>query len=143
MPAGALVTVPVPAPDLATENAYGAGLTVCVSTADVEAVLPASPAYSAVIERAPTGSALLVQAADAPATGTVLHPAITVVPSLNATVPVGVLPVTVAVNVTDRPKVELAGPVSTVVEGPNGVVNGAGAEGALVPVAFCAVTVHK
>ena len=118
-------------------------MTVCVSTADVDGVLPASPAYSAVSERAPTGNALLVQVADALTSVTAVHPAITVVPSLNATVPVGVLPVTVAVKVTDRPKVEVAGPVSTVLDGPIGVVNGAGAEGALVPVAFFAVTVHR
>jgi len=77
-------------------------------TDDVEAALTTSPEYAAVIGCVPTASVAAVQAAvglfPAPVNATALHRI--VAPSLKVTVPVGDVPVTVAVKVTLRPGVE-------------------------------------
>ena len=69
--------------------------------------------------RLPTGSAVVghcaVRMLPAPVRATAVQPLIATPLSVNATVPVGVVPVTVAVNVTDVPTAdgfaELASPV--------------------------------
>ncbi len=95
-----------------------AGLTVKLTGADVEVAKSASPEYTAVRLCVPVGKAVVTSAAVPPLTAT--GEPITVVPDLKVTVPV-LVPVTaeltVAVSVTEAPKVEgLAEVVSTVVE---------------------------
>lgn len=91
----------------------GTPTTVCVKTAEVLASNVASPWYAAVIEWEPTASAE-VDSVAWPALSVAVP--IVVVPSRNATVPVGVpTPVTVAVKVTDCPAVEGFGKELTVV----------------------------
>jgi hypothetical protein len=86
--------------DDASATVLPAMVTVCVRGAEVLAMLLASPPYSAVIECAAALSDDVVKLAVPPLTGSVPS---TVAPSLNVTVPVGELPVTVAVNVTACP----------------------------------------
>ncbi len=93
--------------------------TVCASVDDVDPLWLVSPAYVATMLRLPTGSAAVehwaVRMLPAPVRATAVQPPTATPLSVNATVPVGVVPVTVAVNVTDVPTVdgfaELASPV--------------------------------
>src|SRR6266404_5675800 len=80
-------------------------LTVCVNAAEVLLVKVASPLYTTVIECEPVAREDMVKVAWPPLRALV---ASAVAPSLNVTVPVGVplVPVTVAVNVTDCPNTE-------------------------------------
>jgi hypothetical protein len=80
----------------------------------------------------------------APAGSTIApQPVIVVPPSVKRTVPVGALPATVAVNVTLAPTSDgFAELDSVVIVGAGPIVTDAdGADGALVPTAFVAVTV--
>jgi hypothetical protein len=93
---GVKVTAPPP-PEL---------FTTCDRTAEVLGRKVASPLYTAVIECVPTGRVEVVYLAIPPLSAPVFN---VVVPSLNITVPDGVPAVedfTVAVNVTDWPKIE-------------------------------------
>ena len=92
-----------------TNHPYG--LTICVSVA-LEPLLAASPPYAAPIVCVPAVRLLTVQRAvlvvDLPflASATAAHLLIVLVPSVNATVPVGALPVTLAVKATRAPTVD-------------------------------------
>ena len=85
-------------------------LTTCDSATLVEPLLVASPLYTAVMLCVPTARLLVAQAAvrmlPEPVKATAEHAAIEVAPSLKFTVPVGALPLTVAVKVTLVPKVD-------------------------------------
>ena len=125
-------------------GAMAAMVMVCVSAGEVLAALPALPPYTAVIEWPPTVSTVVVRAALPPlkVTGAPRLAA----PSMNCTVPVGVLPVTVAVKVTDWPTVEGLSEETTVVLDATGAARGVTltvAEAALVPAALVAVTEHR
>src|SRR5258708_33347069 len=76
------------------------GPTVWVRTPDVLGALLRSPAYAAVMEWLPTESVDVVKPATPPTTATAPS---TVDPSLKVTVPVGLMPATVAVKVTACP----------------------------------------
>ena len=113
--------------ELPTVVVVGAGplaaLTPCDSAALVDARLPASPPYTAVMLCVPCVSALVEQVAvrllPAPVTAAVEQPAIETAPSRKFTVPVGLVPLTVAVNVTEAPTVDgLSELPSAVVVGP-------------------------
>jgi hypothetical protein len=102
----------------ATVVAVDALFTVSLDAADVLVLKLLSPPYTAVIEWVPTASRAVVNVAWR-AAFTVPVPRV-VVPSKKVTVPVGVpapgaLAVTVAVNVTARPKTELVGEAAVVV----------------------------
>jgi hypothetical protein len=87
-----------------------AALTPCDSAALVDVRLPASPLYTAVTLWVPCVRALVVHVAvrllPAPVTVAAAQPAIELAPSLKLTVPVGLVPLTVAVNVTAAPTVD-------------------------------------
>ena len=78
-------------------GAIDTGSIVTITAAETLGPLLGSPPYVAVIEWLPTASVLDVNVAAPDATDAV--PSV-VLPSLNVTVPVGLLPLTVAVNVT-------------------------------------------
>ena len=94
--------------------------TVCASDALVEPWWFASPPKVATMPWLPLASALVahcaVGALPPPASATDSHPAIGAPPSANATVPVGPMPVTVAVKVTDAPGAEGLADDATVVD---------------------------
>src|SRR4029078_7371344 len=99
--------------ELTSVVVVGAGpteLTIWDSAALVEAALPASPASAAVMLCVAALSALVLHAAvlllPLPASATALQPLIEFAPSLKLTLPVGLLPAMVAVNVTLVPTVE-------------------------------------
>src|SRR6478752_9715698 len=101
-------------------------LTTCDRAALVEAALPASPAYAAVMLCVAAVSALVLHEAvlllPLPASAMALQPVIELAPSLKLTLPVGLLPTTVAVNVTLAPATDgLAELASVVVVRPTGV----------------------
>jgi hypothetical protein len=81
-------------------EAVGGAWTVCVSSGDVLAVFPASPLYTATTLWLPADSALVVHVAVPPLTLCAPQPEIELPPSSKFTLPVGLAPVTVAVNVT-------------------------------------------
>jgi hypothetical protein len=85
-------------------------LTTCEKIVLVEPLLVASPLYTAVMLWVPTARLLAAQVAvrmlPEPVKATAEHAAIEVAPSLKFTVPVGALPLTVAVKVTLVPKVD-------------------------------------
>lgn len=87
-------------------DADGLSATVWVSGAELLEVLLSSPPYAAVIVRALAGSEPVVQLATPAVSGRLAHPVIDVPPSLKSTVPVGLSPLTVAVNVTECPGAE-------------------------------------
>ena len=78
MPAGTEVTVPVP--DFVTVSAWPPRI-VWLRAEDTLAACVMLPEYAAVIERAPSGKALVVHAAEADTTLTAVQPAIAVDPS--------------------------------------------------------------
>jgi len=82
-------------------------VTTCANVALFEALLPASPPYAALMLCVPVLKALVVQGAVLlllpPASATALQPLIELPPSVKLTLPVGLLPATVAVNVTLAP----------------------------------------
>ena len=82
-------------------------LMTCATVLLVEAVLPPSPPYVAATLCVPTASELIEHTAERelplPVTATAPHPASDTAPSLKLTVPVGALPVTVAVKTTVTP----------------------------------------
>jgi len=84
-----------------------AAFTDCESGALVDAALLALPAYEATIECAPAASVEVVHAAvrllPLPLKLTAVHPLIDAPSEVNATPPLGALPLTVAVNVTLPP----------------------------------------
>src|SRR5690349_19287748 len=83
-------------------------VTDCDSTLLVDVVFDASPAYFAVSECVPAASAAVAHVAvrelPLPISATAPQPETVLAPSLNATVPVGEAPLTVAVNVTLVPQ---------------------------------------
>ncbi len=85
-----------------------AACTVCTSTGEVAAALLGSPEYVAVMLCVPAVSVALLHVAvrvlPVPVSATALHKMF--VPSLKVTVPVGAVPVTVAVKVTLWPTIE-------------------------------------
>jgi hypothetical protein len=85
-------------------------LTVCVSAALVEALLTESPLYVPDTLCVPGARLLVAQAAvyvlALLATGTALQPGTELPPSVKFTIPVGLLPATVAVKVTLAPSDE-------------------------------------
>ena len=85
-------------------------LTVWESAVLLEAAFPASPLYVATILCTPPVRVLVVHAAvrllPLPVNATAEHPAIDAAPSLKLTEPVGLVPVTVAVNVMLVPTVD-------------------------------------
>src|SRR5689334_6842520 len=89
--------------DEVSEVVVAAWLTVCATAAEVLAALLLSPPYTAVCECVPTVSVVVEKLAVPPATVPV---PIVVAPSLNVTVPVAFEGVTVAVSVTDVPKLD-------------------------------------
>jgi hypothetical protein len=96
--------------ELASVVVVGAGLTeltTCDSAALVDAALPASPPYAAVMLCVAAVRALVLHAAvlllPLPARTTAEQPLIELAPSLKLTLPVGANPPTVAVNVTLAP----------------------------------------
>ena len=100
------------------DNVMTGQLTPCDIEADVEALKLPSPLYSAVIVWLPTESDDVLTLAVPPLSATAVPIGDPL--SLNCTVPVGVLPpraaaVTVAVNVTDCPKIDGFGAPLTVV----------------------------
>ena len=104
-------TVVVPLP--LTAKLGAAWLTVCVTAGEVAAALLMSPAYTAVIDALPTGSALVVQVATLLPTGCAAQPVMLVPPALKATLPVGEIPpLKVAVKVTLAPTVDDPFPVT-------------------------------
>jgi hypothetical protein len=114
--------------ELASPVAVVAGATAlitCDKGALADAALPALPLYAATIACAPTPSPEVAQAAvrllPLPVTATALHPLILAPLAVKAIVPVGALPVTVAVNVTLAPAVAGLSELASV------VVVGAGA----------------
>jgi hypothetical protein len=74
-----------------------------VSGEEVLLVFPASPLYTAVMLWVPADRALVVHLAVPPLTGSVAQPLIESAPSLKSTLPVGLSPLTILVNVTDWP----------------------------------------
>src|SRR5450432_2589594 len=98
-----------------------AGLTTWDSGALLDAALPAFPAYAATMLCVLALNVLVAQVAVSalplPISATAPHPAMVAPPSVNATVPVGAVPVTVAVKLTLTPAlVGLAELVRPVVE---------------------------
>ena len=85
-----------------TPGRVGPAFTVCANAEDALGRLAASPAYWAVIEWIPAASVASVHDACPPTRATSTHMVDT--PSRNETWPVGNVPDTVAVNVTDCPK---------------------------------------
>ena len=85
-------------------------MTTCDSTALDDAALPASPAYRAEIACVPIAIALVahfaVRVLPVPLNATAPQPLIVAPLSVNATVAVGALPVTLAVKVTMLPAVD-------------------------------------
>jgi hypothetical protein len=85
-------------------------LTTCDKLVLVEPLLVASPLYTALMLWLPTARLLVAQVAvrilPEPVSAAVVQPAIEAAPSLKFTVPVGALPLTVAVNVTLVPAAE-------------------------------------
>src|SRR5215831_5874558 len=85
-------------------------LTTCDSVLLCEAVLPALPLYFATIEWTAWFKLLVlhwaVRVLPEPARATAAQPAIGLTPSVKATVPVGVAPVTAAVKVALVPTIE-------------------------------------
>jgi hypothetical protein len=77
--------------------------TVCVIAGEVLPTLYVLPPYTAVMPSAPAGRLEVVHVATPPLSGWAVHVPIAFPPSSNATVPDGLAPVTVAVNVTDCP----------------------------------------
>jgi len=96
--------------ELATVVALGTLFTVCISAVLVEPLLLASPPYDAVMLWLPTARPPVVQAAvresPEPLNATAEHPAIDVPPSRKLTLPVGAVPLIVAVSVTLAPKTD-------------------------------------
>ncbi len=95
-------------PEVVSDVLLAALFTVCVSVLLVEPALPPSPPYVATMLWAPTLRLLVLQIAvlllAAPAgNATALQPLIALPPSVNATLPVGAEPETVAVKVTAAP----------------------------------------
>jgi hypothetical protein len=94
-------------------------LTACESALLLEAALPASPLYAATMLCVPAASAAVLQAAGRvfplPVTEIAAQPEIEVPPSVKFTVPVGLLPVTAAVNVTFAPTAEGLAELASVV----------------------------
>src|SRR5712691_7295468 len=84
--------------------------TVCVSVLLVEALLLASPLYTPLVLWLPAARLAVAQLAvrmlPEPASATAAQPLIELTPSLKFTLPVGTLPLTVAVKVTLLPAVE-------------------------------------
>ena len=76
------------------------GFTVCASGADVEAKCVSLPLYDATIETPAETANVVVQVAAPAAIGWALQPVMDVPLAVNATVPVALAGVTVAVNVT-------------------------------------------
>ena len=91
--------------DELTESAVleAAWFTTCVKADDTLALLLGSPEYAAVMEWLPAASVLVEKAAE-PLESVTAEPRLAE-PSLNCTVPPGLLPVTVAVKVTFWPAV--------------------------------------
>ena len=113
-------------------------LMVCVNAAEVLATLLGSPPYCAVIEWLPTASEEVVKVA-VPAASVPVP--ICVPPSKKITVPVGENPVTLAVNVTDCPKLEgFFDEDSAVVVATMPISELARRTGALLPPEFVTVT---
>ena len=120
-------TLPVPtapAGKLSSTHAVGFGFdtepfTTCDNAALPDAALDPSPPYVAAIECVPAASALAAHAAvrvlPLPVSVTAPQPPIALPPSVNATVPVGDDPVTLAVKVTLPPAVEGFDELATVV----------------------------
>ena len=77
--------------------------TVWASAVEVAAALLPSPAYTAAMVWVPIASVVLVYEATPPAS--VAAPSV-LAPSLKVTAPEGVAPLTVAVNVTEAPKID-------------------------------------
>ena len=115
-------------------------LTTCEKFVLVEPLLVASPLYTALMLCVPTLRLLVAQVAvrtlPEPVSATAEHAAIEVAPSLKFTVPVGALPLTVAVKVTLVPAVEGVNelPIPVVLVAPLTVWESA----ALLDVAFAA-----
>src|SRR5208282_460184 len=105
--------------ELASVVAVASLLTTCDSETLVEPLLAESPLYVAVMLCVPTARAVVAHCAvrvlPEPDSATALHPPIDVDPSWKFTVPVGAVPLTVAVNVTLAPKVEGVNEVATAV----------------------------
>jgi len=95
------------APALKTRLTTGVGLgefTVSSNGADELALKPASPLYWAVIECVPIDRPEMVKLAEPPMSGN--SPEITFGPSKNVTAPVAEVGLTVAVKVSESPKIE-------------------------------------
>src|SRR6266702_1235538 len=96
--------------ELASVVVLVALLTTCAKVVLVEPLLVASPLYAAVMLWLPTARLAVVQVAvrilPMPLSAAAAQPAIEVAPSLKFTVPVGAVPLTVAVKVTFAPAVE-------------------------------------
>ena len=96
--------------ELARVVVLAALLTTWESTTLLDALLPAPPLYAATRLCVPAPSALLVHCAvrvlPEPLNTTAPHPATVVPASVKLTVPVGAVPVTLAVNVTLAPSAE-------------------------------------
>jgi hypothetical protein len=116
--------------ELATVVVLDALLTTCESTALLEALLPAPPLYAATRLCVPAPNALLehcaVRVLPEPLSVTAPQPATVLPASVKFTVPVGAVPVTLAVNVTVVPSVEgfteLASVVVVGLPGPSATV---------------------
>jgi len=115
-------------------------LTTCEKFVLVEALFVASPLYTALMLCVPTLRLLVAQVAvrilPEPVSATAVQPAIDVVPSLKFTMPVGAVPLTVAVKVTLVPAVDGVNelPIPVVLVAPLTVWESA----ALLDVAFAA-----
>ena len=105
-------------------DGHGTALTTCESAALTEARLVggASPLYWAVMLCVPCARLSVVHVAcRAASTGCALQPEIPAAPSMKATVPVGLVSLTVAVNVTLAPTVDGLSELTTVVVEGSGV----------------------
>ena len=116
--------------ELATAVVLVALLTTCESVALLEGLLPAPPLYAATRLCVPAANALLAHCAvrvlPEPLSVTVPQPATVLPASVKFTVPVGEVPVTLAVNVTPAPSTEgfaeLASVVVVGLPGPSATV---------------------
>ena len=94
-------------------------LTVCDNVALPDGALAASPLYAATMLGLPAARLLVAQAAvrvlPVPASATAPQPEIEVPPLVKFNVPIGLLPVTVAVNVTLAPTVDGLAELASVV----------------------------
>jgi hypothetical protein len=106
-------------PELASVVVLATLLTICDNETLADPAFDASPLYVAVILCVPTARAVVahctVRMFPEPDSATALHPPIDVAPSWKFNVPVGALPLTVAVNKTLAPKVEGVDEVATAV----------------------------